>query len=81
MNGKERVKTAFRHQEADRVPVSDFISFSRRVGYPGAQSPDRLGREVRGKIRNAMLMEGRGKSFIGPKSGIWWMPIGPLGWT
>lgn len=65
MNSKERVKLAFAHKEADRVPVSELY-----INSPVAS--DILGREaftgwsgrIRCAVMNKMLIEGRGEEFF-----------------
>lgn len=64
MNSKERVKLAFAHREADRVPVSELY-----INSPVAS--DILGRtaltgwsgHIRCGVMNRMLMEGRAEEF------------------
>lgn len=64
MNGKERIKTAFRHQEADRVPVGElYINSPAASDILGRKALVGWGGEIRARIRNAMLMEGRGEEF------------------
>lgn len=65
MNSKDRVKLAFAHKEADRVPVSELY-----INSPVAS--EILGRTaftgwsgyIRCAVMNKMLMEGRGEEFF-----------------
>jgi hypothetical protein len=64
MNSKERVQTAFAHGEPDRVPIWEW-------GIDNPVASQVLGREawvgfagdVRGKLRNSMLMQGNFDEF------------------
>jgi len=65
MNSKERVKLAFEHKEADRVPVSELYINSPvaseilgRTAYTGWSG------YIRCAVMNKMLMEGRGEEFF-----------------
>jgi uroporphyrinogen decarboxylase len=64
MNSKERVQVAFNHQEPDRVPIwewgidnpvaSQVLGRDAWVGFAG---------DVRGKLRNSMLIQGKIEEF------------------
>jgi hypothetical protein len=65
LNSKERVKLAFAHKEADRVPVSELYINSPvaseilgRTAYTGWSG------YIRCAVMNKMLIEGRGKDFF-----------------
>lgn len=65
MNSRDRVITAFRHQEADRVPVSELYINSPvasqvigRLAYTGWSG------YIRCEVMNTMLMQGRGEEFF-----------------
>ena len=59
MNGKNRIKTAFAHQEADRVPVMalgiDNPTATQVIGRPALSG---FGGKVRGVIQNQAMIEG-----------------------
>lgn len=65
MTGKERVKIAFQHREADRVPVTELY-------INGPVASDILGRDawtgwggrVKAEIYNRMLLDGRADEFF-----------------
>jgi len=65
MNSKERVKLAFSHREADRVPVGElYINSPVASEILGRTAYTGWGGHVRCGIMNKMLMEGRGEEFF-----------------
>ena len=65
MNSKERVKLAFAHQEADRVPVGElYINSPVASEVLGRTAYTGWGGQVRCGIMNKMLMQGRGEEFF-----------------
>ena len=64
MNSKERVKTVFRHQEPDRVPVTElYVNSPAASEILGREALTGWGGKVRCKIQNDMLIQGRGEEF------------------
>jgi hypothetical protein len=65
MNSKERVKLAFSHKEADRVPVGElYINSPVASEILGRTAYTGWGGNVRCGIMNKMLIEGRGEEFF-----------------
>lgn len=65
MNSKERVKLAFAHKEADRVPISElYINSPVASEILGRMAYTGQGGYTRCAVMNKMLMEGRGEEFF-----------------
>lgn len=65
MNSKERVKLAFAHIEADRVPVGElYINSPVASDILGRTAYTGWGGNIRCGIMNKMLIEGRGEEFF-----------------
>jgi len=73
MNSKERMRIAFSHQEADRIPVGEFdidepvaskiLGREAWVGYGGSH---------RGKRAIEMMIAGRMDEYLPVKQPTWW---------
>lgn len=64
MNGKQRVRAAFRHEEPDRVPVTElYINSPAASDILGREALTGWGGKVRCKIQNEMLIQGRAEEF------------------
>ena len=65
MNSKERVRLAFAHKEADRLPVGElYINSPVASDILGRTAYTGWGGHIRCGIMNKMLMEGRGEEFF-----------------